>query len=413
MDRSGTTYSGLAYYASYMPQTFTRAELYDLVWSRPRTALAKELGVSDVAIGKHCARANVPTPAVGYWAKLSAGGKPVRLPLLLRLPGQADCVAIGKDNGHWRPVERLTEQPVPPLFVEDLEKQVAEAVKRVGRVVATRDLTAPDRSLGRVLEAEAKRRAKFLAEPRWDWHKPHFDEPAFQRHLRLFNSLARALTPLYGPQAVREDDEWFQGRGTLHHLVLHLDFGGVAMNLRVHEPGEPRRDRAPKPVSVTTLRVESSHTDVPLLEWSDGPGQKIEGSLTEIVAALLRRAEEAFRRHALWVYAQRLERYQKELAAIEQRKVEAERNRLEAVEAHKAKVRDEVVELARRRRVAEDIRATVASLRSHPEVATTEGQAQFEAWAANALAVADDMDPMSGPLVAILGAFVVSPVASQ
>jgi len=42
-------------------KTFTKAELYELVWSRPRTALAKELGLSDVAIAKHCVRARVTT----------------------------------------------------------------------------------------------------------------------------------------------------------------------------------------------------------------------------------------------------------------------------------------------------------------------------------------------------------------
>lgn len=269
-----------------MPKTFTRAELYDLVWSRPRTALAKDLGISDVAIGKHCALANVPKPPVGYWAKLSAGGKTVRSPLPLRLPGQRDIIVIGKEVWHWPPRENVMEKPIPPSFAEDIEKQVAAAVKRVGRVVATRDLAAPAPSLRRVLEAETKRRAKYKVD-RWDWHKPHFDEPVFQRHLRIFNSLARALAPLYGAQTVREEEEWFQGRGTLHHLTLHLDFGGVAMSLRVHEPGEPRRDRGPKPVTVTTLRVESSQADAPFLEWSDKNGQRIEGQFAEIVDALL------------------------------------------------------------------------------------------------------------------------------
>lgn len=387
-----------------MPKTFTRSELYNLVWSRPRTALAKELGISDVAIGKYCVAASIPKPPVGYWAKLSAGGRTVRFPLPLRLPGQSDIIVIGKEPWHWPPRVSVLEQPVPPNFSENLEEQVAAAIRRVGRVVATRDLTAPDRSLGRVLESEAKRRAKNAASG-YDWYKPHFDEPIFQRHLRIFNSLARALTPLYGPQYVRENEEWFQGRGTLHHLELHLDFGGVGMNLRVHEPGEPRRDKGPKPVTVTTLRVESWRADTPLLEWTDGAGRKIEGQLGEVVGALLRRAEEALRESAQRAYEERVKRYQEELAAIETRKLEAERKRLEAIEAHKAKVRDEVVELARRRSVAEDIRATVALLRSHPEVATSEGQVKFEAWANNALAVADGLDPTKGSLATILGSF--------
>ena len=394
-----------------MAEDFTRAELYDLVWSRPRTSLAKELGVSDVAIGKYCVAAHVPTPSMGYWARLKSGGKAVRLPLPIRLPGQADVIVFGREaNRYWRRGENLMDEPIPPSFAESLEDQVASAVKRIGRVAATRDLTAPDKSLTRVLQKEAKRRAKYSTD-RWDWHKPHFDEPVFQRQLRLFNSLTRALSPLYGPQVVLEEDEWIQGRGTLHHLVLRLDFGGVAMNLRVHEPGEPRRDRAPKPVAVTTLRVESGHTDAPLLEWSDAADHKLEAQLPAIVMALLRRAEERLRAHAQWIYKQRCERRDEELAAIEQRKAEAEQRRLEAIEVRKVKIRDEVVELARRHRTAQEIRATIAWLRAHPDVATPEGGAKFEDWAANASAVADGIDPMSSHLDDILGSFEWTPPA--
>lgn len=46
---------------------FTRKELFDLVWSKPLRDVANEVGVSDVAIGKACKRANVPRPPQGYW----------------------------------------------------------------------------------------------------------------------------------------------------------------------------------------------------------------------------------------------------------------------------------------------------------------------------------------------------------
>ena len=54
----------------------TRKALYDLVWSRPRTTLAKEMGVSDVWIGKQCRAFNVPAPPSGNWATRAAGDKP-------------------------------------------------------------------------------------------------------------------------------------------------------------------------------------------------------------------------------------------------------------------------------------------------------------------------------------------------
>lgn len=41
-----------------------------LVYEKPTSQLALELGVSDVAIGKFCKRNNITKPERGYWAKL-------------------------------------------------------------------------------------------------------------------------------------------------------------------------------------------------------------------------------------------------------------------------------------------------------------------------------------------------------
>jgi hypothetical protein len=51
----------------------SREELFTLVWERPATEVAKELGISDVALGKLCRRLQVPKPPRGYWAKVQAG----------------------------------------------------------------------------------------------------------------------------------------------------------------------------------------------------------------------------------------------------------------------------------------------------------------------------------------------------
>ena len=47
------------------PLTLSRQELYDLVWSKPVTEVAKELGISDVALAKRCRALNIPLPDVG------------------------------------------------------------------------------------------------------------------------------------------------------------------------------------------------------------------------------------------------------------------------------------------------------------------------------------------------------------
>jgi hypothetical protein len=48
-----------------------------LVWSRPMTKVAEDLGISDVALKKICDKHRVPTPPRGYWAKKDAG-KPTK-----------------------------------------------------------------------------------------------------------------------------------------------------------------------------------------------------------------------------------------------------------------------------------------------------------------------------------------------
>ncbi|KUO76681.1 MAG: hypothetical protein APF77_01505 [Clostridia bacterium BRH_c25] len=53
-----------------------RQELYEDVWSKPMTALTEKYGLSDNGIRKRCKSLNIPTPHLGYWAKLKAG-KPV------------------------------------------------------------------------------------------------------------------------------------------------------------------------------------------------------------------------------------------------------------------------------------------------------------------------------------------------
>jgi hypothetical protein len=46
--------------------------MYDLVWSRPMTTLAEDLGISDVALKTVCDKHRIPTPSRGYWAKKDA-----------------------------------------------------------------------------------------------------------------------------------------------------------------------------------------------------------------------------------------------------------------------------------------------------------------------------------------------------
>lgn len=54
----------------------TKENLADQVWRKPRTDLAQDLGVSDVAISKRCSDWGVACPPRGYWQKLNSGLDP-------------------------------------------------------------------------------------------------------------------------------------------------------------------------------------------------------------------------------------------------------------------------------------------------------------------------------------------------
>jgi hypothetical protein len=59
----------------------TREELYARIWSKPATELAREFGISDVALAKICRKMNVPKPGRGYWRRLEVGERPQLTPL--------------------------------------------------------------------------------------------------------------------------------------------------------------------------------------------------------------------------------------------------------------------------------------------------------------------------------------------
>lgn len=83
-----------------MARQFTRSEFYELVWSKPMTHLAKDFGLSDVALHKICRKHDVPSPPVGWWAKHAAGHKVKRIPLPEQKAGISNTISIS--GGEFR-----------------------------------------------------------------------------------------------------------------------------------------------------------------------------------------------------------------------------------------------------------------------------------------------------------------------
>lgn len=65
----------------------SRCELYEIVWTEPMTRIAAAFEVSGSYLARICTMLDVPRPARGYWARLSAGQRLPRPPLPDPKPG--------------------------------------------------------------------------------------------------------------------------------------------------------------------------------------------------------------------------------------------------------------------------------------------------------------------------------------
>lgn len=66
----------------------SRQELYDLVWSKPMTTLAKEYNISDNGLRKICKKLSIPLPQLGHWQKIQYGKKVKTIPLSKDFKGE-------------------------------------------------------------------------------------------------------------------------------------------------------------------------------------------------------------------------------------------------------------------------------------------------------------------------------------
>jgi hypothetical protein len=80
----------------------TRRELYERVWRTPMRTPAKEFQISDVGLKKICNRHDVPTPGVGYWAKVAHGKKVKQAALPTKTQGERDIIVIEPEQRHMK-----------------------------------------------------------------------------------------------------------------------------------------------------------------------------------------------------------------------------------------------------------------------------------------------------------------------
>ena len=283
-----------------MAERLSRKQLYDLVWSEPMRTLSARFGISDVGLKKTCAKAEVPTPDRGYWAKKEAGKTTFQIALPERPPGMDDEVLVASGNrywyGGWSNEELLEPVPPPPEFPEPIEAVRERIAKVVGTVKVPREVSTWHPAIDRLLKEDERRREKQrTASYPMSWDNPRFDSPFERRRLRILNSLFLAAGRFDGKPTI-----------TGHEAKdIHLTFYQQYVPIRLGQSKQSScRGQAltmqprPNDTKLSLSILESSSSDKDQITWQDDDDGKLEARMTEITIQIVLTAEVRHRESA-------------------------------------------------------------------------------------------------------------------
>lgn len=364
-------------------KTVQRQALYEQVWAQLMTKVAKEYGISNVALAKICKKLNVPCPWRGYWRRRETGKsvKPFLLP-----PNSDPTKQVATIHRTIRPdaVVQISEDALQRIDTEQAAEQKIEVPDR---------LTSPHHLLKVHLEEwrSAKvddygaiwsgdiRRLNIRVSPK-----------SLARALRVMDTLFKALEARGHQVGVQE--------GYQRSLGVRIDGEPIEFGLeekfqRLDHPSQrnPRLEWWQRqryqyaPTGSLTLKIVAWGVDGLRKSWSDGKTAKLETCLNDFIVGLLKVAEV--------VKARRLKQEQEE-----QLRCEAERR-------HQEEAQKRQEELARRQALeqeatnwakAQQLRAYLEALEDrlitkHGEI---ESGSQADRWLTWAHQHANRLDPL-------------------
>jgi len=299
-------------------RTVTREELYDLVWSKPMSLLAKEFEISDVGLAKICKRMEIPRPTRGYWQKHKVGETPPQI----KLPPLSE-----------KGVTLVVIQPTPkPKFLQ-------EQVQKIEKIPVPDTLENPHPLTQKTLKAFAKGKVSDYGNllPKNDYCLDiHVSKEALQRACLIMDTLIRALEARHYPVSITSDSPRktvIMVRGEtldigLEEKIRRVEHIPTPTEQKKHEKYYwyiPRYDYVPS--GQLTLRIKNADCQGVRQQWADGKVKRVEdhlgsfiASLEPIVQAIDERRKERERRHREWEEAERQRAEQHRLALLEEQK---------------------------------------------------------------------------------------------
>lgn len=319
-------------------RSFTRQEFYDFVWSAPATRLARELGCSDVTIGKTCRSHSIPKPYPGYWAKLANDKRAKKTPLPPDEEADRRTIVFHQHEDY----EATVDEPPRELQYDDDIRQLLAKAMSLGAVPVPEQLRKPHP----LVLATKERLQREAAEQRLPWSQRSSDwrdtaprglsvevsGSLLKRALRIMDALIKRIERVGG--VVQLEPKHYNANQS--ETVVRFA-GETVTTLRIREKHNQVRTKNPDAqyswerdrldlVPSGNLLLDDGPSSYRSPLAMDGKAKKIEDKLEGLVIRFVKEAGE-----------RRIARRDRE--EQERRRAEAERIRLER-EAEMKRLRD-------------------------------------------------------------------------
>lgn len=380
-----------------MTKNISRKALYELVWPKPMTHVAKDLGISDVMLGKMCKEQLVPKPPRGYWANLGSDKKRVvyvrpELPDLFQkkndfnqwvLDGYKLRESLRTDKFDPDDLNDPVREPPPP-FTETL-LEFRERMVRVMPVLPNMEAFKVMHPLIRTINEADLQLEEAQKKDRWA-PSPQFRTLQGRQQLRLFNVFVSCFQVLGFEPSVR-------GRKYLVFSARVFDQPKkFNVFLKHYNPSaaEMRRFKTTKRTTncfAWTEDDEQVTRDKNYYEFEELSAETVK----TVVLDLLVKREEGYRRSVFFEYSYNV-RARKEAIEMKQRRAEKlvelrEQAGLQLIETRTKLLRQAIERI----QYADQIRNLIGAFKD--KVIDQGDPSELNQWSAWAIVQADEIDP--------------------
>lgn len=364
-------------------KTVQRQVLYEQVWAQPMTKVAKEYGISNVALAKICKKLNIPCPWRGYWRRKETGKsvKPLSVPPNADPTKQAVTIHRTIQPESLEPISEETTQRITAEEAPEQKIEVPDRLSKTHRLLSghlTEWRSASVDEYG-AIRSGSIRQLNIRVSPK-----------SLSRALRIMNTLFVALEAR-GYQVGIQDGY----KKTLGVRIngQPIEFGLEEKFQRIERSTDKSRRPDPwgyrryeyVPTGTLILKIAEWGADGLQKTWSDGKTATLETCLNDFIVGLLKVAEA--------VKARRLKQEQEEQIRreAERRRQEEEQKRQEE-QASRQKLEQEAANWTK----SQQLRAYLAALKDmlidkHGEI---QSGSQAEQWLTWAHQHADRLDPL-------------------